>query len=95
MSYDDACGEIRPRLLVVANRLPVSAKRTGENSWSLEMSPGGLVSGLLGVTAQFDTKWVGWPGVDVYGEVGKEALSESLGENGTDLKLIGLYRSIC
>lgn len=47
MHYDDARGE-RPRLLVVANRLPVSAKRTGENSWSLEMSPGGLVSGLLG-----------------------------------------------
>ncbi|ESQ35106.1 hypothetical protein EUTSA_v10009417mg [Eutrema salsugineum] len=77
--YDEACGR-RPRLLVVANRLPVSAKRTGENSWSLEMSPGGLVSGLLGVTAQFDTKWVGWPGVDVYDEVEKRALSKSLAE---------------
>ncbi|KAL1224159.1 putative alpha,alpha-trehalose-phosphate synthase [UDP-forming] 2 [Cardamine amara subsp. amara] len=71
-----ACGE-RPKLLVVANRLPVSAKRTGENSWFLEMSPGGLVSG---VTAQFDTKWVGWPGVDVYDEVGKNALSKALAE---------------
>ncbi|CAA7056687.1 unnamed protein product [Microthlaspi erraticum] len=79
MAYDEACGE-RPRLLVVANRLPVSAKRTGENSWSLEMSPGGLVSGLLGVAAQFDTKWVGWPGVDVYDEVEKRALSKALAE---------------
>ncbi|KAG7591950.1 Alpha-alpha-trehalose-phosphate synthase [Arabidopsis thaliana x Arabidopsis arenosa] len=79
MLYDDARGE-RPRLLVVANRLPVSAKRTGENSWSLEMSPGGLVSGLLGVTSQFDTKWVGWPGVDVYNEVEKNALTKSLAE---------------
>lgn len=52
MAYDEACGE-RPRLLVVANRLPVSAKRTGKNSWSLEMSPGGLVSGLLGKLSQF------------------------------------------
>ncbi|KAG7654566.1 Trehalose-phosphatase [Arabidopsis suecica] len=79
MDYDDARGE-RPRLLVVANRLPVSAKRTGENSWSLEMSPGGLVSGLLGITSQFDTKWVGWPGVDVHDEIEKNALTESLAE---------------
>ena len=38
----------RQRLLVVANRLPVSAVRRGENSWSLEISVGGLVSALLG-----------------------------------------------
>ena len=36
------------RLLVVANRLPVSAVRKGEDSWSLEISAGGLVSALLG-----------------------------------------------
>lgn len=39
---------IRQRLLVVANRLPVSAVRTDEDSWSLEISAGGLVSALLG-----------------------------------------------
>ncbi len=38
----------RQRLLVVANRLPVSAIRRGEDSWSLEISAGGLVSALLG-----------------------------------------------
>lgn len=44
-------GEGRPqrqRLLVVANRLPVSAVRRGEDSWSLDISAGGLVSALLG-----------------------------------------------
>ncbi len=35
------------RLLVVANRLPVSAVREGD-SWDLRLSPGGLVSALLG-----------------------------------------------
>lgn len=40
---------LRQRLLVVANRLPVSAVRRGEHSWSLEMSAGGLVSALLGM----------------------------------------------
>ena len=43
----------RQRLLVVANRLPVSAVRRGEDSWSLEISAGGLVSALLG-------KWWLW-----------------------------------
>ncbi|CAH8381179.1 unnamed protein product [Eruca vesicaria subsp. sativa] len=78
VSYESC--EKKQRLLVVANRLPVSAKRTGENSWSLAISPGGLVSGLLGVAAEFETKWVGWPGVDVYDVAGKNALSKSLAE---------------
>lgn len=38
----------KQRLLVVANRLPVSANRRGEDSWALEVSVGGLVSALLG-----------------------------------------------
>lgn len=38
----------KQRLLVVANRLPVSAIRKGEDSWHLEMSVGGLVTALLG-----------------------------------------------
>lgn len=38
----------KQRLLVVANRLPVSAIRKSEDSWTLEVSVGGLVSALLG-----------------------------------------------
>lgn len=38
----------KQRLLVVANRLPVSAVRKGDSSWQLEVSAGGLVSALLG-----------------------------------------------
>ena len=38
------------RLLVVANRLPVSANRKSEKEWSLEISAGGLVSALLGLS---------------------------------------------
>lgn len=45
----------RQRLLVVANRLPVSAVRRGEESWSLEISGGGLVSALLGKLASFQS----------------------------------------
>lgn len=39
----------KQRLLVVANRLPVSAVRKGKEAWHLEISVGGLVSALLGM----------------------------------------------
>lgn len=68
----------RQRLLVVANRLPVSATRTGD-VWSLELSAGGLVSALLGVR-QFETRWIGWAGVNVSDEVGQIALKNALEE---------------
>ncbi|XP_010438594.1 PREDICTED: probable alpha,alpha-trehalose-phosphate synthase [UDP-forming] 4 [Camelina sativa] len=71
----------RPRLLVVSMSLPVTAKRVGEESWSFTMSPGGLVSALLGLK-EFETKWIGWPGVDVHDAVGKKTLSVALAEKG-------------
>ncbi|KAL6570557.1 threalose-6-phosphate phosphatase [Orobanche gracilis] len=70
---------IRQRLLVVANRLPVSAVRKGEDSWSLKISAGGLVSGLLGVK-EFEARWIGWAGVYVPDEVGQKSLTKALAE---------------
>ncbi|KAJ0986443.1 hypothetical protein J5N97_004799 [Dioscorea zingiberensis] len=67
----------KQRLLVVANRLPVSAIRRGEELWSLEISAGGLVSALLGVR-DVDAKWIGWAGVNVPDEVGQKALTKAL-----------------
>ncbi|KAF3794514.1 Alphaalpha-trehalose-phosphate synthase UDP-forming 1 [Nymphaea thermarum] len=82
-SYGDRCGRedgpVKQRLLVVANRLPVSAIRKGKDSWSLEISAGGLVSALLGVK-QFETKWIGWAGVNVPDENGQQALTKALAE---------------
>ncbi|XP_027186709.1 alpha,alpha-trehalose-phosphate synthase [UDP-forming] 1-like isoform X2 [Cicer arietinum] len=69
----------RQRLLVVANRLPVSAIRKGEDSWSLEISAGGLVSALLGVK-EFEARWIGWAGVNVPDEIGQKALTVALAE---------------
>ncbi|GLT62264.1 hypothetical protein SLA2020_349140 [Shorea laevis] len=69
----------RQRLLVVANRLPVSAVRRGEDSWSLEISAGGLVSALLGVK-DFEARWIGWAGVNVPDEIGQKALTKALAE---------------
>ncbi|KAL1567260.1 threalose-6-phosphate phosphatase [Salvia divinorum] len=69
----------KQRLLVVANRLPVSAVRQSEDSWSLEISAGGLVSALLGVK-EFEARWIGWAGVNVPDEVGKRALTAALAD---------------
>ncbi|PHU26014.1 hypothetical protein BC332_04346 [Capsicum chinense] len=69
----------KQRLLVVANRLPVSAVRKGEDSWTLEVSVGGLVSALLGVN-EFEARWIGWAGVDVTDEIGQRSLTEALAE---------------
>ncbi|KAL2622411.1 hypothetical protein R1flu_002616 [Riccia fluitans] len=69
------------RLLVVANRLPVSATRRGDD-WHLELSAGGLVSALLGVKQNFETRWIGWAGVNVPDESGQKTLAAALAENG-------------
>ncbi|OMO93938.1 Glycosyl transferase, family 20 [Corchorus capsularis] len=69
----------KQRLLVVANRLPVSAVRRGEDLWHLEISVGGLVSALLGVK-EFETRWIGWAGVNVPDEIGQKALTKALAE---------------
>nr|GEX57736.1 alpha,alpha-trehalose-phosphate synthase [UDP-forming] 1-like [Tanacetum cinerariifolium] len=85
----------KQRLLVVANRLPVSAVRKGEACWQLDVSAGGLVSALLGVT-EFETRWIGWAGVNVPDEIGQKSLTESLAEKRCvpvflDEDLVNLY----
>ncbi|CAA3029350.1 alpha,alpha-trehalose-phosphate synthase [UDP-forming] 1 [Olea europaea subsp. europaea] len=69
---------IRQRLLVVANRLPVSAVRKDKDSWLLEINAGGLVSALL--VKDFEARWIGWAGVNVPDEVGQKALTKALAE---------------
>eukprot|EP00897_Mesotaenium_endlicherianum_P008101 jgi/Mesen1/7319/ME000376S06482 len=91
-SYNDIVGSekglttpITPspqRLIVVANRLPVSAVGKPDGSWNLELSAGGLVSALLGVKQNFETCWIGWPGLSVKGDASKKALSVALALKG-------------
>ncbi|GLT80169.1 hypothetical protein SLA2020_516230 [Shorea laevis] len=83
-SSNDACersdGRVsKQRLLVVANRLPVSAIRLGEDSWQLDISIGGLVSALLGVK-QYETIWIGWAGVSVHDDIGQRTLTTALAD---------------
>ncbi|HEV7300556.1 MAG TPA: bifunctional alpha,alpha-trehalose-phosphate synthase (UDP-forming)/trehalose-phosphatase [Tepidisphaeraceae bacterium] len=53
----------RSKLLIVANRLPITLHDDLSQSTK---SSGGLVAALEGVdTDQYDVKWIGWPGRDL------------------------------
>ncbi len=50
------------RLLVIANRLPVTiTKRSGE--FRFRQSPGGLATGLSSLPEHLERIWIGWPGI--------------------------------
>lgn len=49
------------RLIIVANRLPVTV-RAGEAGPRIEYSSGGLAVGLRGVHRPGESVWIGWPG---------------------------------
>lgn len=88
------------RLLVVANRLPVSAVRDAAGNWQLQVSAGGLVSALMGVS-NFRTCWIGWPGVYVDPGPSRDALTAALAVEGycpvyLDPKTVDLhYNGFC
>jgi trehalose 6-phosphate synthase/phosphatase len=50
-----------PRLVVVSNRLPLTAKRVS-GRWRGERSSGGLVAAMAPLMERSDGLWLGWPG---------------------------------
>ena len=68
------------RLIIVSNRLPITA-RLRDGQLSLSASSGGLATGLRGAHERLDGVWVGWPG-DVSGFSGnqREELNRRLHE---------------
>ncbi|XP_030508576.2 alpha,alpha-trehalose-phosphate synthase [UDP-forming] 1 [Cannabis sativa] len=75
-SNEEAKDGSRQRLLVVANRLPFSAIRKGEEQWQLKMDAESFVTALQ----EFDVRWIGWADVNVPDETGKIALTKALAE---------------
>ncbi|KAM3400321.1 hypothetical protein ACQJBY_005296 [Aegilops geniculata] len=65
------------RVLIVANRLPVTAKRDPVKKWVFPSSSGGLVSALQGLK-DVQMMWVGWPGVSVPNETDQTVITEEL-----------------
>ena len=54
-----------PRLLLVANRLQITIKRSPEGNYDFSPSSGGLVSALSGLAKTVPFQWYGWPGLEV------------------------------
>lgn len=67
------------RLLVVANRLPMSLTKDEFGQWSATMSSGGLVSALMGVK-NMEMKWIGWPGATIDNDADRQAIVTLLAE---------------
>lgn len=79
--YPAIDGSTEHRLIVVANRLPVSAYKDVDGCWQLQVSAGGLVSALMGV-GNINTKWIGWPGVYIEAGPERDALTKAMEEEG-------------
>ena len=67
------------RLIIVANRLPVTVtldKKLGQVTCAA--SPGGLASALSGLQSRMATLWIGWPGVSAESADHRALISEHL-----------------
>lgn len=63
MEVSIGAAETPERLLLVANRLPITLnKDDGAKEYSFSISSGGLVTGLSGLQKTTKFKWYGWPG---------------------------------
>src|SRR5215210_7200094 len=70
-----------PRVLIVANRLPVTVRRT-ETGGEVQKSTGGLATGLLRPHEQSGGLWIGWSGAteDELTEQQRAGLEQQLAE---------------
>ncbi|KAL8140508.1 hypothetical protein V2J09_006529 [Rumex salicifolius] len=72
------CSE-KQRLLVVANRLPISATKEDDGTWKLEVGVGGLATALVGLK-EFEARWIGWAGINIPDEAGQKELTKAMAE---------------
>jgi trehalose 6-phosphate synthase/phosphatase len=52
------------RFLIISNRLPVQISIT-EEKVDVTPSVGGLATGMMSVSKSFNSRWIGWSGVDI------------------------------
>ncbi|MEO8904677.1 MAG: bifunctional alpha,alpha-trehalose-phosphate synthase (UDP-forming)/trehalose-phosphatase [Polyangiaceae bacterium] len=68
------------RLILVANRLPVSVDLS-DGQVKIQPSSGGLATGMRGLAKAEQTSWVGWPGATPESEQQKRVLDAHLREH--------------
>lgn len=65
------------RIIIVSNRLPVTAQRIGQG-FVFTQSTGGLATSLASVHSMQETVWIGWPGVLTERADEKTAITDAL-----------------
>ncbi|MBD3276812.1 MAG: bifunctional alpha,alpha-trehalose-phosphate synthase (UDP-forming)/trehalose-phosphatase [Candidatus Aegiribacteria sp.] len=65
------------RILIVSNRLPVSIE-TEPEGFSMEPSVGGLATGLRSFYKDYQSSWIGWPGIPSEVSRGLDGLEDAL-----------------
>ncbi len=68
------------RLILVANRLPVSLDLSGDEV-KVQDSHGGLANGMRGLTREEQTSWVGWPGATPSNDEQRALIDQKLSEH--------------
>ena len=68
------------RLLLVSNRLPITARIGDDGAITAEPSSGGLATGLWGPHQRSGGLWIGWPGELQLDDAQRERLNEGLAE---------------
>lgn len=78
--YETPLGHAK-RLIIVANRLPISLHRNSESGeWGFKVSAGGLVSALTSIK-DLPMVWIGWPGAVVEDQKEREEITAKLKMN--------------
>jgi len=52
-----------PRLVIISNRLPISVHKKPEGDLEYQRSAGGLATGLGSFYKNYESIWIGWPGI--------------------------------
>lgn len=73
-------GAFKRRLIVVSNRLPVTASRSSDGVLQFKQSSGGLVSAIQSVRSQLRFLWIGWLGIEIAIDEQKEVSDRLLSE---------------
>src|SRR5262249_39024619 len=69
------------RLLIISNRLPITAAVTDQGV-SFSQASGGLATGLRGWQERTGGLWIGWPGIETPPPEQQRALDDQLAERG-------------
>lgn len=73
--------ERKPKILIVANRLPTKPVKDSEGKWQFEKCAGGLVSCIGGLQGRLDMVWIGWTGVEIQEADKEEVAAEAMKQN--------------